>query len=278
MHCPAQPEFAAIFRKRSLEKLEFPSLNTLVAIDALKQSLGSDALFIKDRSPVFWKGDHYDLNLDELQIEEQKAGWRMLYKGTEIGSSKIPGIWFDDRIEVHQQNWPPPLSDSGKPRTPLYIFADNTITLHSNLNPLESAAVIHPLALITSNSITVAGDVPAACKLNAMLVGLGQEPSVINSLAIDAGSKALTQAEKDRFATEVASSSFLVEDEKRSRLLTDLYANQKIVWFRGSVILAGRLDAPSAVKQLHLEASRDTFPLFASFPFVYQVEGSKQWQ
>ena len=278
VHSTVQPEFSATFRKRSLERLQFPSLTSFVSMDTIKQSLGADAIYVTAHNPVFWIGNQYDLDLDEIQLQQQKSGWKILYKGIELGVSRNLAIWFDDLVAVHQQNWPPPLTDSAKPRVPFYIFSDRKVIVHSNLNPFESAAAIHPPALVSAGAMTIASDVPLGCRLDALLLALGFDGADGAGLVIEAGGSLLTETEKTRFASEISLSSFLVEDKKRSELLIDLNANRKIIWFRGSVVLAGRLKTSDDLTQLHFESSHDVFSLFPSFPFVYQVEGSRQWQ
>ncbi len=271
-----QPEYFASLRKRTLQAPHFPNPEQMIPAATLKDDALKTGIAISNRDALFWDEDHYHLDLDQLQISAVSGLWQVQYKGRDLGRHGSLILWFDADLRIGHAEPPVTPIPSSKPRAPLYVVSSGDIQIDSNLSPLESAFWIHPLCVISENAIHLLSSIPSACHLDACLIAFGSGDT--GGLRIEAGGRGLTTTERDQFLFAVWNSAFLVEEEKKIALLDALNAGQKIVWFRGSVILNAPVYGSSDLSQLHFGSSEESYSLLPSLSFVYIVEGSRQWQ
>jgi hypothetical protein len=98
-----------------------------------------------------------------------------------------------------------------------------------------------------------------------------------SSVIVNPGSVNVSSAEIISWKNEIGRSSFLVEPEKKTALLSALNSEEKIVWFQDSVALTQALSIADDVTEVHFQSSKFTYNFLPSFPFVRIVEGSQQW-
>ncbi len=271
-----QPEYFASFRKRTLQEPEFPNPEQLIPAATLMDEARKTGVSISNRDASFWENDHYRLDLDQLDISMVNGLWHLQYKRSDLGTHSSLILWFDADLRLGHTEPPVSPIPSSKPRAPLYLVSTGNLQIDSNLSPLESTFRIHPLCAIAGNAIHVLPSIPRACHLDACLIAYGSGDA--GGLKIESGGRDLTAPERDQFLFAISNSVFLVENEKKQTLLNALNAGEKILWFRGSVILNASLQGSPDLSQLHFASSEDFYSLLPSLSFVYIVEGSRQWQ
>ena len=259
----------ASYRKKTLQTLDYPRLDTLLPFSELVQQ----AIVIGKDHLLFRKGDHYDLNLDSLTVSFRGENPFILYQGVEIGKGTL--LYFDDQLRVHQTNYLNPHPTAQQHDVPLYLFSSSEIVIESNLQPLQSGTRRHPLCFLTTDTIRLGPSMPRSCRIDACLAALGGDTA---SMVIEPGGTDLTSDEKETLVAEINSSTFLVEALKQASFIDAVKSGEKTVWFRGSLLLGSSLQVPPELTELHFQASQASYSLLPSFPFVYVVEGSHQWR
>jgi hypothetical protein len=271
------PEDYASFKKPTKKVLSYPEINNLFNLENFVSLASSTGLAISGKNPLFWQGGSYLIDLDQLQIERQGLKWQIGYRGTVLSTLSNLILWFDDRVIVRQADHAVTFNLSEKPKIPLYIGSSSELVVESNVLPVDETAIAHPLCLISAGAIRISSQVPLASRFQACLIALGTDPAGA-SLVVEPGGAPLAPLQKDQFLFEVNTSSFLFEDSKRIAVKNALEAQQKIVWFRGSVILKSVWNFSGDLNEVHFQASQDSYPLLPPFPFVRIAEGSRQWR
>jgi hypothetical protein len=271
------PEENASFRRKTSKTLSYPEVTSLFTAGSFASTALTNGIMISGKNPLFWQSSGYQIDLNLLQIDPVGKKWQIRYKGTDVAITSTLLLWFDDVLIIRQADQSIPFFSSQKPKVPLYLGSGSALVLESSLLPVEGNAFRHPLCLISAGVIRIASKVPFASRFQSCLIALGADP-LGASLVIDPGGTPLSILQKDQFMFEVNSSPFLFEDSKREAVKTALENQQKIVWFRGSVITESQLSFSGDVNQVHFQASSDIYPLLPSLPFVRIVEGSKQWR
>ena len=276
VYARVQPEYYASFRKSTLQSPDFPNPEQLISAAMFIEEARKTGIAILNRDALFWESGHYRLDLDQLDISLVHGLWQVKYRGQDLGNHSSLILWFDADLRLGHAEPPVSPIPSSKPRTPLYVVSSGNLQIESNLSPLESTFQIHPLCAIAGNAIHVLASIPRACHLDACLIAFGSEGA--GGLKIEVGARDLLAQEREQFLFAVRNSAFPVEEEKNQALLDSLNAGEKIVWFRGSVILNAPMQGSSDLSQVHFESSGETYSLLPSLSFVYIVEGSRRWQ
>jgi hypothetical protein len=268
------------FRRMSLQRLDYPALDQFLGVANFFSDAQQNGLIISNANPLFWKGNHYELNLDLLQIARSQGRWQLHYNGADLGLVSSLHLWFDDHVYIQQSFAAMGYLPTGKPQVPLYISSSSDVTILSNLQKMFSQSAEHPLFLFATDALYLSSALPRAATISAGILVLGTDPvgATEYSVLIQPGGTILSTADKQIFLSQIRDSAFVVEPQKRNSLIQSLQNDGKIVWFRGSLLTAGPLQIPPDLEQLHFQASCGTYPLLPSFPFVFQEESSRRWQ
>ena len=273
------PAAFASYRHPHSPPLEFPAISSILTSGVFRQWALQQGIVITGAHPVFWKSDHYELDLDRLQLQQSGNRWKISYGGMLIGQSSASVLSFDGPLTVYQTT--PVLTNIlvSKPKAPLYIGASGDLRLESEIGPLEDSAAIHPLAFLSGGAISIGSAAPNACRINAFLIALGSrvEAGHDASLVIEPGGRLLNETEKQEWLVDLSHTEFLIEDEKRESILKSLQNDEKMVWFQSTLVCNRSIATPPELTQLHFHSSKEIYPLFPAFPFVFIVEGSRQW-
>ena len=271
------PSGNAAFQRKTFHTFAYPELGTMLTGSALASQALITGVLISGKNPIFWQAGNYEIDLDQLQINPVGNKWQIRYKGADVGIASSLLLWFDDRLTIHQADRNTSYLAAEKPKAPLYLGSIAEIVLDSNLLPLESAKFTHPLCLISAGSVRISSKVPIACRLQSLLIALGTD-ALGSSLVIEPGGTPITAQQKAQFIFEMNTSSFVHEDSKLNALQTALDAQQKVVWFRGSLITRSGIAFSGDLSQVHFQESYDGYPLLPPFPFVRIAEGTRQWR
>jgi hypothetical protein len=274
-----QPAAFASYQHPHSPPLEFPALSSLVTSTIFRQWASQQGIMISGTHPSFWKTDHYELVLNQLQLEQSGSRWKISYSGGLIGESSIPLLFFDGPLTVYQTSTVVTNILVTKPKAPLYVGSSGELRLESEIGSLEDPAAIHPIALVSGSAMTIGSAAPTACRINAILLALGSKTvsGQDASFIIEAGGVAPTEEGKRQWISDLSHTEFLMEDEKRESILKSLQNGEKMVWFQSTLVSEkGILPSPD-LTQLHFRSSKETYSLFPSFPFVFVVQGSRQW-
>jgi hypothetical protein len=271
------PEDYASFRKKSSTAFAYPAIDGIFSAASFRSSAVTSGLLISGKNPEFWTGAGYELYLDQLQLDPSGKNWKVRYKSKDIAIVSNLLLWFDDRLMVHQAERSTPFLAAKKLRIPVYVGSALEVVVESGLLPIESSVYVHPLSLISGGVIRIGPSVPQACRLESCFIALGSDISGAG-IIVEPGGVSISPALKSQLLFEVNTSAFLLEDLKRDAIKSAIEMNQKVVWFRGSVIVRSTLNFPPDLSQVHFQSSHDTYPLFPSFPFVRVIEGSRQWR
>ena len=263
VYAEVSPEHFASYKRNAPAPLQFPEI---AEINTLPQGF-----VITSSDPRFWKGDRYELNLDDLQVAPSSTGWTLQYNHEMLGESPVLVLTFDDNVRVFQQFSEIPALNSNQQLSPLYVRSNKDIELVSSLQTLLRSHQ-HPLLFDAARTIRIEPQ-QSALRIEACLIGRGEV-----SLDVRTGSQPLTVAELDSWIGEITRSAFLFEQQKREELLQALHGGQKVVWFRGCVAVRGSLET-TEVTQIHFESSRAIrYGMLNSFPFIRIVEGRQRWR
>ena len=266
VHNEASPSHFATYKRKTSPWIDFPSLDVL-----FPPGWKSEGFPISAKDPRFWDVDHYELDLDQLQLIRSGAAWEVKYKNNTLGEASALILSFDDNVHIHQTYRELPHLPSAKVDAPLYIASSADILVKSDVQRLEGSTNEHGICLIAAKTLQVVPEKKSA-RIEACLLSSG-EPSA----HVDTGSLSLSDIEKQSWISEIHASTFLMEPIKKEEFLDALNKDQKIVWFRGTVGVQGTLNIATDVTQLHFEACRKIYPLLLSFPFVQVVEGMEKW-
>ena len=274
-----EPKEFTTFRKENLQILAYPEAAPFVGATFFRDEARSKGLVVAPRHPAFWRTSRYELNLDLLELEKQPRNrWRLRYDGLDLGIASEPLLWFDDSVAVSQPASPPVFLIT-KPSVPIYIASAADILILTSLHPPEDVSYRHPVALAAEDALYIDSSAPRALCLEALLIGLGSDPfdDSQHSLFIEPGGQPLTADQLTWFRSEILSSAFLLEEERRNAVLAALEGGERIVWFRGGLVLSKTWKEPDGPVQIHFQGGADSFPLLPALPFVYMVEGREQW-
>jgi hypothetical protein len=263
VHNEVSPPHLAIYKRKTSPVIAFPSFDSL-----LPTGWKSAGFTITSKDPRFWQADHYDLNLDQLELNSFGDAWKVRYKNDDLGVASALFLSFDDTVHIYQTYRELPHLPSAKPDAPLSIASNADILLKSDVQRLEGSNNEHEICLISEKTIYVSPEKKSA-RIEACLFSSG--------VHIENGVLSLSDVEKQSWISEIRGSVFLIEFAKKKELLDALDTDQKVVWFRGTIGLKGLLDVAPDVTQLHFEACRKIHPLLNSFPFVQVVEGMERW-
>ena len=261
VHNDVSPEFLATFARPNAVRIGFTSMDAISALP--------DGLKITGKDPRFWQTDHYQLDLDRIQVARVKDLWEVRYGGIAIGQTGNLILSFDDSLSVSQTYAEIPTLPTGKQEASLYVASSGEIHLNGSIQTLQMAQSEHPLCFLSLSLIRVNSE-KCAIRMNACLISSG-------GVQLDSGTSALADAEKQSWISEIQNSGFILEPEKKGELLKALQENQKMIWIRGSISVKGSLITSQDILQLHFEACRKVHSLIPSFPFVQIVEGKKRW-
>lgn len=275
-----QPLSNATFRKWTLQSFPYPQLDQHINFTMVHDHAQQNGFLVINRNPLFWNIDHYEIDLNRLEFIPAGPDWRIRYNGVELGTFHWLHLSFDDRLQMKQTVISADLLPSNKPVIPLYLSSSSDIELSTNLQTLSSNTSEHPLLLISGGVLFLKSALPRASYFSSTIVVLGSNTvgSEEYSVLMEPGGAALTPGEKQVFLTEVRNSSFVLEPTKRGPLITALQNDRKIVWFRGSLVIQAALQQSADLEELHFEASRYRHALLPAFPFIHQLESSRQWQ
>jgi hypothetical protein len=263
VHNDVTPSFYASYRKRNRLWLDFPALNS----PALSGSLN-----LTHQAAPFWQSDHYELDLDHLQVSRIADSWEVKYKGITIGEAETPILAFDRSVHISQSFREISHLAATQTEVPITIASMEDLVIRGSIQSLQTNQQESPLLLYAEGRIVVSSTL-AAIRINACLLSSGA-----TGLDAQPGDMPLSNPEKKSWINEIFGSAFVIEPEKKTELLQALQNNQKMVWFRGSIGLKGSLSISPDVTQLHFEACRKIHNPIASFPFVEIVEGKKKWE
>src|SRR5262249_38776379 len=147
-----QPESYAVFHKKTLHTYEYPLIGDVLSLSSFSDAAVQNGFPISNQNAAFWITDHYELNLDLLNLVAVGKSWAISYNGSALGKQALPILYFDARVWIRQSDQSlDPLST--KPRVPLYIASASEIQVRSNLQSLESGTALHPLCLISGTTI-----------------------------------------------------------------------------------------------------------------------------
>jgi hypothetical protein len=263
VHNEVSPAHLATYKRKTSPRIDFPSLDSL-----FPNGWQSDGFTIAGKDPRFWQLDHYELDLDQLEIDNTGNAWKIKYKNEELGEASALILSFDDTIHIYQTYRELPHLPSAKVDVPLYIASNADILLKSDVQRLEGSKNDHEISLVAQKSIHVSPERKSA-RIEACLFS--------SEVQVDTGAAPLSYVEKQSWISEIHGSAFLMEPVKKQELLNALNKDQKIVWFRGTVALKDQLNVAADIMQLHFEAGRKIHPILISFPFVQVVEGMEKW-
>lgn len=274
------PESNADYRKMSLQQLDYPDLAGILPASRFHDDAVANGMVISGgpASP-FWRTDHYEMNLDLLDISRSGRKWRINYGGAEIARVNSINWWFDGPVVIRQAFASRYVVSRIPVGSPLYICSSASIRIDSSLHRLECGALSFPLCLVASGIITIRSSAPRAVRLQACLVSLGSTEiaSLPYGIVIEPGGEELSGTMKQALRYEVLTSTLLFEDEVKNAFLQSIEAGGRTVWFRGSVLTRCPLYALEA-EAVHFESSRLVYDLLPSFPFVHVVDGSRAWR
>lgn len=274
-----QPPENATFRRKNLQVFPYPEAASFLGAGFFHQQALSSGIMIGAHNPLFWKDTRYEINLDLIQCEKQPRNkWRIRYNGVVLGTVAELILWFDDNLAVSQHTLPPPFL-SKKSAAPLYIASAQDVLIETAIHAQEDGAYRYPIALAAEDALYIESAVPQAVCIEALLIALGSDVmgERESSLFITGGAEPMSEEEIAWFRANITTSAFLLEDQQKGRLLGALESGERIVWFRGGLVLARGWVLPDEYVHLHFQSSNDIYTLLPSFPFVYIVEGSEQW-
>lgn len=273
------PEYFASFRKRTSQEFEYPRISDLMNVDRFAGLAQHSGFTVKQHAPSFWKTDHYELELDQLQITLKRKNWEISYKGFWIGTAAELVLYFDGPLTVKQSDAPPPFLPA-KPEAALIIVSNSTLRISTGLHDVNSAAFRHPLCLISGAAIHLTSELPLSVLIHACLIALGSEDhdGEWMSLIIEPGTLPATDTRKAAFLDDFRASNALLHEAVLNAATLAVQNDEQVVWIRGGLILESGLSLPPDLKQLHLQASTSVFPGLPALPFVYCMEGTQQWQ
>ncbi len=257
------PSFYASYRKPNRIRLDFPFSMQTVS--------NPNGLNITGQDPRFWQINHYYLNLDQLELWPRFSEWEVRYKGIVIGQTSRLALAFDRSVRVSQTYREITHFPSGKTQASLYIVSSEDVSITSSVQSLQGSLHEHPLCFYSGKEISVLND-RCSIRIEACLISSGE-----SSIHVSTGIESLSDDEKQSWLSEIRSSVFIVEPEKKVEFLEALNANRKIVWFRGSVGIKGSFVIAPDINQLHFESCRALHNFIPSFPFVQIVEGRRKW-
>jgi len=275
VYADIQPLRNASFRKMTFQRLPFPQLKEFLSLSAVQEHAQEKGLTVTQEHPAFWRGDAFEVDLDQLQFERRGDSWSIGYGGTAIGTVKELHIWFDGPVRIRQTERAAEFFPTGKSQFPLRLSTASDLFLDTSVQSLEGSMVEHPICFISGGVIHITSRVRKAVRFHASLIALGSSNDA--SLVIEAGGEPITPEQVSNWQREIDSSVFVLEQQKRDELMQVLEEGEKIVWFRGSLLLKSGLQIPVDLTQLHFEASTKAYPFLPSFSFVYIEEGSRQW-
>lgn len=275
-----QPLSNATFRKWTLQFFPYPQLDQQINFTMVHDHAQQNGFLIINRNPLFWNADHYEIDLNRLEFIPAGPDWRILYNGVELGTFHSLHLCFDDRLQIKQTVISVDLLPSNKPVMPLSLSTSSDIELNTNLQALSSNTTEHPLLLISGGVLFLKSALPRASYFSSTIVVLGSTTvgSKQYSVLMEPGGPSLTPGEKQVFLSEVRNSSFVLEPTKRDPFITALQNDRKIVWFRGSLVIQAAIQQSADLEELHFETSRHRHALLPAFPFIHQLESSRQWQ
>lgn len=273
------PEYFASYRKKSLQELDYPRISDLMNVNQFAEIAQSSGFALKQSNPLFWKTDHYELELDQLQITLKKKKWEISYKGLPIGAAAELVLYFDGPLTVRQSDAPPPFLPA-KPAAPLIFVSNSTLRISTGLHDVSSAAFRHPICLISGAAIHLTSELPLSVLIQACLIALGSENNdeQWSSLIIEPVTLPATDTGKAAFLSEFRMSNAVLHEAILNATTIAVQDDEQVVWIRGSLILQSGLSLPPDLKQLHLQASAMVFPSLPALAFVYRMEGTQQWE
>jgi hypothetical protein len=162
---------------------------------------------------------------------------------------------------------------------PAYFSSISNVFVDSSIQPIESGTHRHPICFVSGGAIQVSSQSPRIVRIHALLMVFGSAifAGIDSGLIVNPGSANVSSAEIISWKNEIGRSSFLVEPEKKTALLSALDGVEKIVWFQDSVALTQALSIADDVTEVHFQSSKFIYNFLPSFPFVRIVEGSQQW-
>lgn len=274
-----QPREHAVFRRSSSQVLAYPEAASWLGPGFFQQQAQSRGVIITSHNPLFWTGSRYEFNFDLIQVENRPGNlWRINYNGANLGTVPELLLWFDDTVSVSQSS-PLPAFLIQKPNAPLYVASARDIVIRTGIHAVEDTAFRHPISLAADHVLRLDSTIPKAVCLDVFLLALGAEPSgeTERSLFIADGGAGLDENELDQFRSAIITSAFLVETQQRMDLERALELGERIVWFRGGLVLARGWAQNADPVNLHFQSGSDAFPLLPPLPFIYEVEGSERW-
>lgn len=273
------PEMAS-FRKWAPEQLHFPALSDFLSMEVLREDASLNGMIISKSDPVLWTGTYFYLQLDDLLLENSGDTWKVHYSDHLLGEIRSPHLFFEGPVHITQSFSMPEFPPYPVPEVPMVISSSGSIQLESGLHSLRGLDAVHPLSLVTGGSVRTAANLPSITVMDAMMIALGTEEwgGTDVSLIVDPNSIAATDGEKSAFYEEVSHSAFILEEEKKMKLLQALESGQRVLWFKQTVAVSGGMIIPGEIAEVHFSESRSLFSTLPSFPYVQILEGSKQWQ
>jgi hypothetical protein len=261
---PVSPDFYASYRRKSDAYLDFATIKELCPA-----GWNAGSLAITGKSPVFWQTDHYLLDLDALDLSFVGKRWRIFYKGKALGDADLPGLTFDDRLEVRQTYREIPWFASGKPDQSFFVVSSGDLIIKSSIQSLLAQYYLG-FGLVSSKKIIIDPQ-DSATRIQALLVSF-------EDFIADSGSTPMDAVEQQSWEVETRESAFLVEPEMKINLSSAITNHEKVLWFRGTVAVHGELQIAKDVTQVHFASTRTVHSALESFPYVELVEGDEQWQ
>lgn len=274
-----EPSQYASFRKQGSPELSYPSLSSLLQMDSFSKEADKNGVKVPVKNPLFWDVDHYELDLNQLQIKQKGKKWELIYRNVSAGTCAHPLLFFDSNVRITQNDQTLPFI-STKQVEPLYVASNGDISISTNLYPLQATNYEHPLCLIAAKAIRLASDAGRIQTIHACLIALGSE--LINEescgLVIDPGAAASTPAQKESIIGELRQSTFIREEDVLSETISAIEREDRVIWIRGGLVLSSAIALPPDVSQLHLQGSAAMYSLLPGLPFVYRLEGTQQWR
>lgn len=272
------PEGFATLRRPTLQKLDYPKADDLASAATFHQEAQKNGYVVPPQHPSFWTGGHYECNFDLLQLVKKPHNkWLVRYGGSDLAVVVRPILWFDGPVAV-SQNAAKGAFSIPRPVLPVYVASAAGITILTDLHAMEDSGFRYPLALVAGGAVRIDSSAPAALRLEALVLALGWETSGSSrfSLLIEPSTRPATEEQKHAFRADVMASGFLLEDEMRANLLSELNAGEPVVWFRGGLALTESWLISNGV-HVHFQGSSDVYPLIPALPFVTIIEGSRLW-
>jgi hypothetical protein len=132
VHNDVTPAHYASFRKRNSVRFEFPVFNAPAWPSGLNMEL---------RAAPFWNTDHYEINLDRLDLSRAGDQWIVRYEGTFLAQIPELVLSFDEDLHITQTFHRIPHVPGTKPEAALYIVSKKDVSIRTSRKAWKAARI-----------------------------------------------------------------------------------------------------------------------------------------